>query len=635
MNSISLLYLRFRSCYVPVSLLLVLLQRAPIVRTIISINPIFNGSPTALLRSVFVGATALGTINTLAGATTLSPAPGSFNNPAKTMIGQSFTGGFAVIGAPNAAGSYEVKGSIPAGLTIAGLSGDTVNSSVVSISGTPTQSGSFTLNIRAWHKANKGGDGGKNTYKYVINVDPAPTVAPTISAQPQSVTALTGETISLSVTATGDPSPAFQWQKNGNDIPGATSSTLSLPSASPSMTGNYAVIVTNLAGNLTSSTASITVTDPIPPLTVTDQPSSKHVPSGSDITLRVAANADSPVTVQWYRHRSGDSAPQPLNGETQLVLSLPHVESADMGFYFARISDGTTEVQSGATTLTVSGGTSRLINLSTRGRILDGGTLTPGFVMKGDGSKPLLMRSVGPQLRAFGVTAAMDDPVMDVIPLQGSAAILHNDNWGDGTSTNEIITVAQTVGAFPLDAGSLDAALLGNVSLPNSMGNRGYTVRIGSTSTNTGGIAIAEIYDPEIADSGKSLINVSARGYSGVGADALVPGFVIGGNGAKRMLIRVVGPTLADFGVTETMPNPKLSVIPLGQDFAIATNDNWGGEAELLSAFSTAGAFAFSNASTLDAAVVLDLPPGGYTVRVESSDGVYGNVLVEAYDLDQ
>lgn len=612
-----------------------LLQRAPLVRAIISTNPNIGGSPTALLRSIFAGVAALGTVQTLAGATTLSPAPGTFNNPASSTVGKSFVGGFAIIGAPSATGSYQVTGTLPAGLTIANLSGSTVNGSLVSISGTPTQSGSFTLNIKAWHKVNRQGDGGKNTHQYTINVMPAPTVAPTISTQPQSVSATSGESVTLTVSATGDPLPTFQWQKGGENIANATGATLSLNTASPADSGSYSVSISNSAGTISSSVAIVTVTDPLPPINVTDNPVSRLVALGNNTSFQVAATADSAVSIQWYRYRSGESEPQLLPGETQPVLTLSNVQSPDMGFYFARVSDGTTEAQTATATLSVGGGTSRLINLSTRGRILNGGTLTPGFVLKGDGEKTLLMRSVGPQLRAFGLNSAMDDPEMDVIPLQGSDAVMHNDNWGDAATANEMITIAQSVGAFPLDSGSLDAALLGNVTLPNSMGNRGYTVRIGSTAINAGGIAIAEIYDPESTDSSKSLINVSARGYSGAGADALIPGFVVGGTGPKRMLIRVVGPTLAEYGVPDTMPNPKLSVIPLGQSFAIATNDDWNGDAELLSAFNAAGAFAFVDANSQDAAVVVNLPPGGYTVQVESSDGIYGSVLVEAYDLDQ
>tara|TARA_R110002167_G_scaffold294792_1_gene499331 strand:+ start:755 stop:1060 length:306 start_codon:yes stop_codon:yes gene_type:complete len=100
------------------------------------------------------------------------------------------------------------------------------------------------------------------------------------------------------------------------------------------------------------------------------------------------------------------------------------------------------------------------------------------------------------------------------------------------------------------------------------------------------------------------------------------------------MLIRVVGPVLADFGVPDTMADPQLEVVPLGQPFVIAANDNWGGTVALKNAFASVGAFAFPNAQSKDAAVVVRLPPGGYTVRVMGANQTTGVVLVEAYDLD-
>src|SRR5690606_25246043 len=118
------------------------------------------------------------------------------------------------------------------------------------------------------------------------------------------------------------------------------------------------------------------------------------------------------------------------------------------------------------------------------------------------------------------------------------------------------------------------------------------------------------------------------------GAGALTPGFVINGSGSKRVLIRVIGPTLASFGVTGTMTDPKLEVLPLNQSIVIAENDNWGGATELQNAFAASGAFSLSSAGSKDAAIVVTLAPGGYTVRVSGADGGTGEVLVEAYDLE-
>ena len=99
------------------------------------------------------------------------------------------------------------------------------------------------------------------------------------------------------------------------------------------------------------------------------------------------------------------------------------------------------------------------------------------------------------------------------------------------------------------------------------------------------------------------------------------------------MLIRVVGPTLGGFWVPGTMIDPRLEVIPGGQTFTIARNDNWGGTAALKAAFQTTGAFAFAEDASLDAAVVVRLPPGAYTVRPTGANNGTGVILVEAYEV--
>ena len=368
----------------------------------------------------------------------------------------------------------------------------------------------------------------------------------------------------------------------------------------------------------------------------TAQPSNQDASAGSNVAFSVTIDG-SPSGYQWFRHRAGDSAgAQAIAGATSSTLNLSGVQAADMGFYFARVSIGGSTVDSATAILTLAGGESRLVNLSTRGRIAAGGTLTPGFVLKGDGPKPLIVRSIGPKLFDFLVSDALADPTMDLIPQGSSTPLLTNDNWGDAANAGELITASASLGAFGLNGGSLDAAILADVPLPNSQGNRGYTVRISSTSTTASGIALAEVYDPQDAGVGADLVNVSALGNSGPGVDALVPGFVIGGTGAKTMLIRVVGPELSKskFGVVGVMADPKLSIVPLGQSYSIAENDDWNGADSLKTAFANFGAFGFDDDTSKDAAVLVRLPPGGYTVKVESAGGESGIVLVEAYDLD-
>ena len=86
-----------------------------------------------------------------------------------------------------------------------------------------------------------------------------PQAAPNILTNPVGQYLAPGGTITLTVAATGVPEPAYQWQKNGTNVPGATSATLSIPGAVVADSGNYTVIVSNSAGTVTSSSATVTV----------------------------------------------------------------------------------------------------------------------------------------------------------------------------------------------------------------------------------------------------------------------------------------------------------------------------------------------------------------------------------------
>lgn len=363
-----------------------------------------------------------------------------------------------------------------------------------------------------------------------------------------------------------------------------------------------------------------------PPVVVTP-PAGVYTNPGSTASFSVVASAGGgAVAYQWLRGGT------PISGATNPVLTLTGVQATDMEFYSVNLSSRVGSVESTGAVLAVNtGGGSRLVNVSTRGLVRAGESLTPGFVTRGNGAKSLLIRAVGPTLGVFGVAGALADPRMDVIPLGGTVATWSNDDWVVGGPAQ---TAFASAGAFALPTGgSKDAALLANVTSPSS----GYTVRITGPNAIAAGVALAEVYDLDAASSPVRLINVSTLGYSGVGADALTPGFVIGGVAPKLLLIRAVGPTLGQvFKVPGTLADPQLTVRPLGRTTIVGVNNDWGDggqEATLRAAFLAAGAFDLA-AGSKDAALLLRLPPGGYTVQAAGADGATGNALVEVYDLD-
>lgn len=129
------------------------------------------------------------------------------------------------------------------------------------------------------------------------------------------------------------------------------------------------------------------------------------------------------------------------------------------------------------------------------------------------------------------------------------------------------------------------------------------------------------------------IVNMSVRSVSGTGANALNVGMVLGGTGEKSLLVRVVGPTLGELGVSGVVADPGLQLFRSegGSNVSLAENDNWGSGNSLTNLFSSLGAFALS--SNLDAALSTTLATGVYPVVVDTK-GSSGVVLVEAYDTE-
>ena len=125
------------------------------------------------------------------------------------------------------------------------------------------------------------------------------------------------------------------------------------------------------------------------------------------------------------------------------------------------------------------------------------------------------------------------------------------------------------------------------------------------------------------------LVNISTRLTLAPNGVAIA-GFVVGGALPRQVLIRAVGPTLGEFGVKAPLADPQLTVYDV-RGKPIASNDNWTG---LEAIFDRVGASAFPVGSK-DAAIVLTLKPGAYTVHVSSTvPGQTGEALAEVYFIE-
>ena len=260
----------------------------------------------------------------------------------------------------------------------------------------------------------------------------------------------------------------------------------------------------------------------------------------------------------------------------------------------------------------------RLANLSTRGRVTADNPLILGFAIAGSESRRVLLRAVGPALKGFGVTDALPATRLHIYNAAGTL-LASNENWGGNA---ELAQTAATTGAFPLTSGSTDSAAL----LTLAPGN--YTLQV-LDPRGIGGVALAEIYDAGNGSSAR-LINVSSRGAVGTGSNALISGFVIAGDLSQRLLLRGVGPGLAQFSSAATVADPALALYD-ATGLELGNNDNWVSSVpQIAAATASVGAFALANGSK-DAAVLANLPAGAYTIQVTAPSS--GTALLEIYEV--
>ncbi|MFO1452008.1 MAG: DVUA0089 family protein [Opitutaceae bacterium] len=331
---------------------------------------------------------------------------------------------------------------------------------------------------------------------------------------------------------------------------------------------------------------------------------------GQSFTLTTATSGFPTPEYQWYKN---DIA---LPGQTGLSLAFPSIQFSDAGSYYCRARNaGGTAVSTTAVITVVPppvGPFSRITNASVRTTLAASQLLTVGFTMQG-GSRPVLMRAVGPSLGRFDVPNFMPNPWLAVF--QGAALLEINDNWGDTTTLH---TAFASVGAFALLPGSQDAALVRTVG-------GGHTVQVAGV---VGGNVLMELYDLGSATTPR-LVNISARNQVGTGANVLILGLTLAGTAAQPVLIRAVGPTLVQFGVGGVLADPRLTVFD-STGAIVAFNDDW--DSTQATVHARSGAFALP-ASSKDSAVNLSLPPGSYTVQVSGANGGTGEALVELYEL--
>jgi hypothetical protein len=239
--------------------------------------------------------------------------------------------------------------------------------------------------------------------------------------------------------------------------------------------------------------------------------------------------------------------------------------------------------------------------------------LIGGFIITGSASKKVIIRAIGPSLATNGtpLPGRLDDPTLELRDSAGGV-ILSNDNWMESSQAQEIIDS----GIPPSD--DREAAIVATLA-PGS-----YTAIMRGVN-NTTGIGIVEVYDLAQEVSAK-LANISTRGFVESGDNVMIGGF-IAGNQAMHIMLRALGPSLAEAGVLNALADPTLELHD-AQGAVIAFNNDW--QETNQAAIESTG---IPPIDEKESAILATLAPGPYTAIVRGLNGATGVGLVEVYHL--
>ena len=303
-------------------------------------------------------------------------------------------------------------------------------------------------------------------------------VAPTITLQPVSQTAVSPATATFSVAATGAAPLSYQWFVDGAAISGATSSSYTTAATSFGNNGAlYTVVVTNVAGSVTSAAATLTVnTAP----TITLQPVSETVVSPAAATFSVAAKGTSPLSYQWSANGVA------IGGATSSSYTTAATSSSNNGtLYTVKVSNVAGSVTSSAAMLTVNS--------------------APAITLQ-----PVSQTVVSPHTATFSVTATGTAPLSYQWFVDGAAI---------GGATSSSFTTAATT--------SSNNGALYTVTVTNATGtvtSAGATLTVNSAPTITVQPMSATVNAPATA-----TFSVVATGTTPLGYQWLANGVAIGG----------------------------------------------------------------------------------------------------------
>ncbi len=450
---------------------------------------------------------------------------------------------------------------------------------------TPSAAGSYTVIAQATD--NSGNVTSSSAVSVVISANGAPTVALTAPSNGASIRVGTSVNVTGTATDSDGTITSVQFLANGTPIGTADTTAPYAATWTPPAEGVYrlsALALDNSGASATSTTVTVVV---------------------------VGANAGDQVYFGSY-------AGAAETGRFALIRSA----SAGAFIAYSNFGSPRTYFMSGLSVDT----TGAFTRVDAAGRpILTGSTSDTGVSGALDGRLTFIgpatiggASPVPPGYYSGNLNGRMGSTLAVIVAADGNVMAY----VADGTFND---AGAGTIGA----GGAFNLSTAGGGRIAGTIDPASGFVTGSLTGGPGGGFTAALASGVSISDG--FLRNLSTRGQVGSGANILIAGFVVGGTSAKQVLVRAIGPSLTQFGVTGTLSDPNLQVF--SGSTLVAANDNWRGEPALVAASAQAGGFPLA-ASSLDSALLLTLQPGSYTAQVSGIGAATGVALVELYDID-
>lgn len=262
------------------------------------------------------------------------------------------------------------------------------------------------------------------------------------------------------------------------------------------------------------------------------------------------------------------------------------------------------------------------VNISTRLGVGTGdNALIEGFIVEGTAgsSKKILVRAIGPSLGQFGVADALANPTLEIHDSSGALVAMNND-WKT-TQTGGLVTGDQSA-----DLGASGVAPTNDVEsaviVALEPGSYTAVVRGAGNATGTG---VVDAFDIDPGSSAR-IANIATRGLVQPNDKLMIAGFIVQ-YGAVKVVVRAVGPSLTEFGISNALPDTTLQL--RDQNGAIVLeNDDWktSQQAELEN-------IGLQPSNDKEAALVATIQPGQYTAQVRGKGNDSGIGVVQVYFL--